>query len=146
MKKFLSAFLLLVLMLTLSLKLKLFFGFAPDFVAALLITFGFIFSFYETAILGAFGLWILNWRPLPGRELLVLAGLMLLAYLGRYFMPFKRFVSLGAITLLGTLLLYAVALPGLFIAEFKWIALDAALATLFAFLILHTFRSLYGEI
>lgn len=141
MRRFLAAFLALLLVLLFTLKMKLFLGWAPDFPFVLLVVFGFVLGFYETLILTVLAAWIMNWRVFPGLELWIMAATALLAYFGRYFMPFERWLSFTILAAGGIALMYFVASPQLFLAEWKFLGLDILGSTLFGFAMLKMFRS-----
>ncbi len=143
--KFAAAFVILLLVLGVVLKMKLFFGWAPDLILAMAVVFGLVFSLGETLFLSAFAAWVLNWRPVPAPELAVLVGIAIIAYFGRYFMPWQRWLSLLILTLGGTLLLYLAASPSLLAANLGFILADGALSAAFGFLALRLFRFFYGK-
>jgi hypothetical protein len=143
--KFFAGFLLLILVLGITLKMKLFFGWEIDMVLALLVVYGLVFELLPTLFFASFAAWILNSSPLPGLELVVLVGIALISYFGRYFMPWQRWVSLTLLVVLGTFSLYAVASPRLFLDNIGFITLDAGIATIFGFIVLRIFRAVFGK-
>jgi hypothetical protein len=145
MRRFLACLLLLVLVLTLTLKMKLFLGWAPDFVFVLLIVFGFILNFPQTVFLVALAAWIMNWQPLPGLELWIMAFVALLAYFGRYFMPFERWLSFLLFAAGGLAILYAAAVPHILAGNARLLILNILGSTLFGFVMLWTLRFFYRE-
>jgi uncharacterized membrane protein (UPF0136 family) len=126
-KGFLTALLLLLLLLMLTLKMKLIFGWSPDFIFAFLIAAGFTLGLGEALFLGAFAAWLLNFSPLPGFEIWTILALPLLAYVLRRFVPWRPWMSLSLLAVLGLAVWYFL-IPGAWASFYPWLILDMAIA------------------
>lgn len=144
--KFISGLVLLLIVLAFTLKMKLFFGWTPDLVLGLLVAYGMVFGFYEVFFFSGFAAWILNWQPWPGPELWILAGIAILAFAGKFFMPWQRWVSTIILAGGGVLALYAAGAPSTLLSNLPFLGLDALTSALFAFIVMRLFRLVFGRV
>src|SRR5438128_72776 len=99
LKRFAAAFLSLLLFLMVTLKMKQIFGWSPDLVFALLLSFGFVLSVPEIIFFAGLAAWVLNFSPLPSLEIIAIALLPLFAYFLRRYAPWRPWMSLGVLAI-----------------------------------------------
>ncbi|MBI4084906.1 MAG: hypothetical protein HY432_00080 [Candidatus Liptonbacteria bacterium] len=107
--KFIVSLLLLLIASFLQFNFKLHFGWTPEFAMATLVVFGFYLGFLEIAFLCALGVFLFNWMPLPGFEILFFFLLPFLVLSARKIFPWKSEVNNVLIVSVSAFLFYAIS-------------------------------------
>jgi len=93
----------------LQLNWKAGFGWSPEFVMALLVICGFYLNILEMAVISAAGIFIFNWRPNPGWEILFFFFIPFLAIYARKFLPWHGGINNIVVIILSVFAFYAVS-------------------------------------
>ena len=110
--KFAVCSLLLFIALFLQLNWKVGFGWAPELVMASLIIFGLYLGVLEMTVLSALGVFILNWRPVPGYEILFFFFVPFLNIFARRIFPWRTELNNIAGIILSVSIFYSISNPG----------------------------------
>jgi hypothetical protein len=114
-------------------------GIFVDLAYAALISFAFIFEFWELLVLVFLGVFIINWQPAASIEILVFALYPIVAYFFRRTISWQPWIAAPLATIVGFLALYLLTAPAALVSHPYAFFLDvgAGLAfgmVLFAFL------------
>lgn len=131
LRKAAGASLLVLAALLLTFKFKAALGWSPDFILPVLAAAGFLLDIYALAFLTFVALWVLNWQAGLPMELLILAAAPLSAWLGKKFLPSAHWLTLSLIILIGEILLYVSAAPGVFLPNAGFIISNVIFAVFF---------------
>lgn len=116
-----------VVLLLIALALQFFFASAGVFVNlafAALISFAFIFGFWELVALTLLATFIINWQPAASAEILIFALFPIAVYFVRDVIPWQPWVVAPIAVVLGYAVFYGIAGPGFFLAHTDRFALD----------------------
>ncbi len=113
---------------------KALFGWSPDFVLGVLITFSFFLGYIEILFIGALSALLLNWKPYVSPEIFMLIALPLLVFgIKRYF-PWRIELSHLLSVFFGIAVFYGIsnygslfANPALFLKSVFWTLVFVAL-------------------
>ena len=106
-----------------------------NFSFAALITFAFVFGFWELLVLVIFTVFIANWQPGPSVEIFILAAFPLAVYFCRNLLRWKTWLENFLAIALGYLLLYCGAAPARILHEWPSLLANIAAGILFSALI-----------
>ncbi len=109
--KFAVFLLSLVIVSFLQLNWKASLGWSPELVMALMVISGFYLNIIEMAALSASGIFIFNWRPVPGAEVLFFFFIPFLVVFARRFFPWRVEINNIAGIILAISIFYVVFAP-----------------------------------
>ncbi len=109
-------------------------GWHFDLSFATLISFAFIFDFWELLVLISLAVFIVNWEPSASIEILIFGLYPIAVYFSKHVVRWQLWLENLAAILLGFLLLYAAASRGA--VDWHAFAVDAASGMLFGALVL----------
>lgn len=98
----------LIIVSFLQLNWKASLGWSPELVMTLMVISGFYLNILEMAALSAVGIFIFNWRPVPGAEILFFFFIPFLIVFARRFFPWRVEINNIAGIILAVSLFYAV--------------------------------------
>ncbi len=110
-------------------------GWRLDLVFPALITFAFLFSFWEMLLLTLLGVFILNWQPAASVEILIFAIVPVAVYFSKHILPWQPWAENLFMIALGTLLLYAIVAGSAFMHYLGALTDDLAAGLIFGTLI-----------
>lgn len=124
---------LLVLFIALALQFWLASaGVRVDLVFAALISFAYLFGFWELLLLVLLGVFIINWQPAPSVEILVFALFPLAAYFCRDLLHWRTWLENFLAIALGFLVLYLAVVPMHFLLYLNSFLLNVAAGIIFS--------------
>ncbi|MEK7546680.1 MAG: hypothetical protein AAB536_00655 [Patescibacteria group bacterium] len=106
--KLAASFLFFVIASFLQLNFKAFFGWSPEFAMAALVVFGFYLSVLEMGVLSFFGIFLFNWRVLPGWEILFFFLIPFFMMFARKIFPWRNDFNCVLGTVFSVFVFYAV--------------------------------------
>ena len=116
-------------------------GIFLDLSFATLISFAFIFEFWELLFLVLFAAFVINWQPAVSAEILVFALFPVVAYGIRKALTWESWFAAPVAIVVGFLALYLIAAPGMFFTRLPLFLLDLAAGLGFGALVFYPLRS-----
>lgn len=143
LNRFLASACVLSIAAVCQIQFRDFFGWSPDFALASLLVFAFHLGFLELAFLGSIAALILNWKPAPSSEIILLMLLPLAAFGIKRLLPWRAAAGGFGVLTAGLLIFYAIAVPSVFIEHPIFLLGMLASAAVFAGFVFYSFRYVY---
>ncbi len=132
-----------LVILVIALALQFWFaasGIFLDLSFATLISFAFIFEFWELLFLTLFVVFAVNWQPAVSVDLIVFASFPIAVYLIRKLLKWESWFAAPMAIIIGFCVLSFVAAPGMFFAQLPHFLLDLAAGLGFGALVFYPLR------
>ncbi len=141
--KFAASVLVLTIALSLQFNFKAFLGWSPEFVMAALVALIFYLDILEMAILAALSVLIMNWKPLPGLEMMFFFIIPFLVMFGRNISPWESGFNNILGIILSVIIFYAVFGWSVFWGNIYFLGLITGMTTIFGAAIFHILSYFY---